>query len=70
MLTSTKAIIIVFLKYCVKNRLSKKIHNQHERLSYKDSKFPGNIDYRQGNFFEIRQYYDVFMNLKLYRKEG
>lgn len=54
MLTSINIDIIMFLDFVSKNRRAKKIHNLAERLSYNVSKFPGNINYRQGNFFDIR----------------
>ena len=54
MLTSVNLDKITFLNFISKNRRAKKIHNLAERLSYNVSKFPGNINYRQGNFFDIR----------------
>lgn len=54
MLTFINLDIIAFFNFCSKNRGAKKIHNLVERLSYNVSKFPGNKNYRQGNFFEIR----------------
>ena len=70
MLTSVNLDKITFFNFISKNRRAKKIHNLAERLAYSISKFPGNDNYRQRNFFEIRYYYNVFMNLKLYRNEG
>ena len=54
MLTSVNLDIITFLNFISKNRRAKKIHNLAERLAYSVSKFPGNDNYRQRNFFEIR----------------
>ena len=54
MLTYVNLDIIIFLKFSSKNRRAKKIHNLAERLAYSVSKFPGNENYRQENFFEIR----------------
>ena len=54
MLTSINLDIIIFMKFSSKNRRAKKIHNLPERLAYSVSKFPGNENSRQGNFFEIR----------------
>ena len=54
MLTFINLDIIMFFIYFLKNRGVKKIHNLAERLAYSISKFPGNENYRQGNFFGIR----------------
>lgn len=54
MSTSINLDIITFVKFSSKNRRAKKIHNLAERLGYSVSKFPGNENYRQENFFEIR----------------
>ena len=54
MLTFVNLDIITFLNFISKNRRAKKIHNLAERLAYSVSKFPGNDNYRQGNFFDIR----------------
>lgn len=54
MLTSINLDIITFLNFISKNRRAKKIHNLVERLAYNVSKFPGNDNCRQRNFFEIR----------------
>ena len=54
MLTFINPDIITFSNYFIKNRGAKKIHNLAKRLSHNVSKFPGNKNYRQGNFFEIR----------------
>ena len=70
MLTFINLDIIMFFNYFLKNSGAKKIHNLAKRLSYNVYKFPGNKNYRQQYLFEIRWYYDVFMNLKLYRNEG
>ena len=64
MSTFVKVDIISFLDYGYKNRRAKKIHNQSKRLANKLSGFPGNKCCRQEEIFEIRQYYNVFMNLK------
>ena len=54
MLTFINLDIIAFLNFVSKNRRAKKIHNLAERLAYSVSKFPGNDNYRQRDFFEIR----------------
>ena len=54
MLTFINLDIIMFFNYFLKNSGAKKIHNLAERLAYSISKFPGNDNYRQRNFFEIR----------------
>lgn len=54
MLTFINLDIITFFIYFLKNRGAKKIHNLAKRLSYNVYKFPGNKNYRQGNFFGIR----------------
>jgi len=54
MLTFIILDIISFFDLISKNRGAKKIHNLAKRLSYNVYKFPGNKNYRQGDFFEIR----------------
>ena len=54
MLTFINLDIIMFFNYFLKNSGAKKIHNLVKRLSYNVYKFPGNKNYRQGNFFGIR----------------
>ena len=54
MLTSANLDKITFFNFISKNRSAKKIHNLVEQLAYSVSKFPGNDNYRQRNFFEIR----------------
>ena len=54
MLTYITLDIIRFLNFISRNSRAKKIHNLAERLAYNVSKFPGNENYRQGNFFDIR----------------
>ena len=54
MLTSINLDIIIFMKFSLKNRRAKKIHNLPERLAYSVSKFPGNKYCRQEEIFEIR----------------
>ena len=54
MLTYVNLDIITFFNFISKNRSAKKIHNLAEQLAYSVSKFPGNENYRQGDFFDIR----------------
>ena len=54
MLTYVNLDIITFFNFISKNRSAKKIHNLAEQLAYSISEFPGNDNYRQRNFFEIR----------------
>ena len=54
MLTYITLDIIRFLNFISKNSRAKKIHKLDKRLAYNVSKFPGNENYRQENFFDIR----------------
>ena len=54
MLISVNLDIIRLLNFISKNSRAKKIHKLDKRLANNVSKFPGNENYRQGNFFDIR----------------